>query len=52
MVRRRTDSKVALREGDSSVWLDHDQITALEYDKGAIRYEDAICEEATLDTKI
>lgn len=49
VVRRRTDGRVSLREGDSSVWLDHDQITALEYDKGAIRYEDAVCEEATLE---
>ena len=31
VVRRRTDGRVSLREGDSSVWLDHDQITALEY---------------------
>lgn len=48
VVKRRTDGKVALREGDSSVWLDHEQIRALEYDKGAVRFENAVCEDSSL----
>ena len=49
VVKRRTDGRVALREGDKSVWLDHEQIRALEYDKGAVRFENAVCEDSTID---
>jgi ATP-dependent DNA helicase RecG len=43
VVRRRTDGKVSLREGDQSVWLDVDQIRALERDKGQASFEDEVC---------
>lgn len=48
VIKRRTDGKVSLRESDSSVWLDHEQIKALEYDKGQLYFED----EAVLDSSI
>ena len=39
VVRRRKDGKVALRQGDKSVWLDYEQIRSLEYDKGEYFFE-------------
>ncbi|WP_346687491.1 ATP-binding protein [Enteroscipio rubneri] len=42
VVRRRKDGKVALREGDKSVWLDYEQIRALEYDKGEHYFESEV----------
>lgn len=48
VVRRRKDGKVALRQGDKSVWLDYAQIRALEYDKGEYYFEN----EVLLDTSI
>ncbi len=42
VVRRRKDGKVALRKGDESVWLDHEQIRALEYDKGEYFFESEV----------
>ncbi len=48
VVRRRKDGKVALRQGDKSVWLDYEQIRSLEYDKGEYFFES----EVLLDTSI
>lgn len=49
VVRQRKDGRVSLREGDKSVWLDYEQIRALEYDKGEVVFEDAICRKATME---
>ncbi len=49
VIKRRTDGKVALREGASSVWLDHEQIKALEYDKGQPYFEDGIAPDSSID---
>lgn len=48
VVRRRKDGKVALRQGDKSVWLDYAQIRSLEYDKGEHFFEN----EVLIDTGI
>ena len=48
VIHQRKDGRVALREGDKSVWLDYEQIRALEHDKGEVVFEDAICRKATL----
>ena len=49
VIKRRTDGRVALREGDKSVWLDHDQIRALEYDKGQFHFEDEIAKDTSIE---
>lgn len=49
VVHQRKDGRVALREGDRSVWLDYEQIRALEYDKGEVVFEDAVCRKATVE---
>lgn len=49
VVHQRKDGRVALREGDKSVWLDYEQIRALEHDKGEVVFEDAICRKAAVD---
>lgn len=49
VVARRNDRAVFLRQGDKSVTLNHDQITALEYDKNQRRFEDEIADRSTID---
>lgn len=49
VVHQRKDGRVALREGDKSVWLDYEQIRALEHDKGEVVFEDAVCRKAAID---
>ena len=49
MVRRRKDGKVALRKGDESVWLDHEQIRALEYDKGEYFFESEVLRDSSMN---
>lgn len=49
VVHQRKDGRVALREGDKSVWLDYEQIRALEHDKGEVVFEDAVCRKAAVD---
>lgn len=49
VIRRRKDGMVALRDGDKSLTLDYEQIRALEYDKGIIRYESIVCKDSGLD---
>lgn len=49
VVHQRKDGRVALREGDRSVWLDYEQIRALEHDKGEVVFEDAVCRKAAVD---
>ena len=46
VVRRRKDGKVALRQGDKSVWLDYEQIRSLEYDKGECFFESEVLLDA------
>jgi ATP-dependent DNA helicase RecG len=40
VVEKRTDGDVYLRENDSSVRLDREQVLALQYDKGQLWFED------------
>lgn len=49
VIRRRKDGMVALRDGDKSLALDYEQIRALEYDKGVVRYESVVCRDSGLD---
>lgn len=49
VVHQRRDGRVALREGDKSVWLDYEQIRALEHDKGEVVFEDVVCRRATME---
>lgn len=49
VVHQRKDGRVALREGDRSVWLDYEQIRALEHDKGEVVFEDAVCHKVTAE---
>lgn len=49
IIRRRKDGMVALRDGDRSLTLDYEQIRALEYDKGVVRYESIVCKDSGLD---
>ena len=49
VVRRRKDGKVALRKGDESVWLDHEQIRALEYDKGEYFFESEVLRDSSMN---
>ena len=49
VVRRRKDGKAALRQGDKSVWLDYEQIRALEYDKGEYYFDGELTRDLTLD---
>lgn len=49
VIEQRTDGRVALREGDKSVWLDRDQVAALQRDKGQTFFENEICQDAELD---
>lgn len=48
VVRQRKDGKVALRQGDKSVWLDYGQIRALEYDKGEYYFDGELTRDLTL----
>ena len=48
VIHQRKDGRVALREGDKSVWLDYEQMKALEHDKGAVVFEDAVCRKASM----
>lgn len=49
VIARRSDGAVFLRQGDKSVELDHDQITALEYDKNQRRFEDEVAGRSTIE---
>lgn len=49
VIARRSDGAVFLRQGDRSVELGHDQITALEYDKNQRRFEDEVDARSTVD---
>lgn len=49
VVRRRKDGKVALRQGDKSVWLDYEQIRTLEYDKGEYYFDGEVSRDMTLE---
>lgn len=49
VVRRRRDGKVALRQGDRSVWLDYSQIRSLEYDKGEHYFDGEVARDLTLE---
>ena len=49
VVRQRKDGKVALRQGDKSVWLDYGQIRALEYDKGEYYFDGELTRDLTLE---
>ena len=49
VIARRSDGAVFLRQGDRSVELGHDQITALEYDKNQRRFEDEVEDRSTID---
>ena len=49
VIARRSDGAVFLRQGDRSVVLDHEQTTALEYDKNQRRFEDEVAGRSTLD---
>lgn len=49
VIARRSDKAVFLRQRDSSVELDRDQVLALEYDKNQRRYEDEVQERASLE---
>ena len=48
VIKQRSDGRVALREGDKSVWLDHEQIVALERDKGQSYFENDVCQDSSL----
>ena len=49
VIARRGDRAVFLRQGDRSVVLGHDQITALEYDKNQRRFEDEVADRSSID---
>lgn len=49
VVRQRKDGKVALRQGDTSMWLDYKQIRTLEYDKGECYFESEVLTDTSLD---
>lgn len=49
VIARRSDRAVFLRQGDRSVVLGHDQITALEYDKSQRRFEDEVADRSSID---
>lgn len=49
VIARRNDGAVFLRQGDRSVELNHDQITALEYDKNQRRFEDEVADRSSID---
>lgn len=49
VVRRRKDGKVALRKGDESVWLDYEQIRALEYTKGEYFFENEVLRDSSME---
>ena len=49
VIARRGDRAVFLRQGDKSVVLGHDQITALEYDKNQRRFEDEVADRSSID---
>ena len=49
VIARRSDGAVFLRQGDRSVELGHDQITALEYDKNQRQFEDEVDARSTVD---
>lgn len=49
VLTRRNDGKVFLRQGDSSAKLNHEQITALEYDKNQRRFEDEVVDRSSLE---
>ena len=49
VIARRSDGAVFLRQGDRSVVLGHDQITALEYDKSQRRFEDEVADRSSID---
>ena len=49
VIAKRSDRAVFLRQGEKSVTLSHDQITALEYDKNQRRFEDEIVDRSTID---
>lgn len=48
VIHQRKDGRVSLREGDKSVWLDYEQIRALEHDKGTVVFEDAACGKSSM----
>lgn len=49
VIARRSDKAVFLRQQDSSVELDRDQVLALEYDKNQHRYEDEVQERSSIE---
>ncbi len=49
VIARRSDGAVFLRRGDESVVLDHEQITALEYDKNQRRFEDEVVDRSSIE---
>lgn len=49
VIFRRSDRAVFLRQKDSSVELDRDQVLALEYDKNQRRYEDELQEHSSIE---
>ena len=48
VIARRSDNAVFLRQKDSSVELDREQVLALEYDKNQRRYEDETQERSSI----
>ena len=48
VIARRSDNAVFLRQQDSSVELDREQVLALEYDKNQRRYEDEVQERSSI----
>lgn len=49
VIARRSDKAVFLRQRDSSVELDREQVLALEYDKNQRRYEDEVQERSSIE---
>lgn len=49
VIARRSDKAVFLRQRDSSVELDREQVLALEYDKNQRRYEDEVQERSSVE---
>ena len=49
VISRRNDRGVFLRQGDKSVVLGYDQITALEYDKNQRRFEDEVADRSSME---
>ena len=49
VISRRSDKAVFLRQKDSSVELDRDQVLALEYEKNQRRYEDEVQERSSIE---